>query len=185
MHTGLIHRLRERSSRIADPQNAVNLANWLSEVFADVAPIGRSRTLIRNLRVVGELKVEADGVYSIGIGEGAGSPDDKAPRGTIADFLEAYPQFKTKKGIPSRLAWWVLSGEAKATLQQEREAGRFGGETGVGAGRSPYLWVQDGTTPGGLAGAAKASIQPQEFLRTAMEAFSRHIPEYVRELIGA
>ena len=184
MHTGLIQRIERQRAAIGDPENAVRLANWLADVFADVAPVGDTHTLIRNLTVVGELRVVRDGVYEIGVGEGAGSPDDKAPPHTISDFLAAHNEFRTRKrGVPSPLAWKLLSEAGKELLQREREAGRFGGESGVGAGRSPYMWVQDASTEGGAAGAAKAGINPQRFLEIALEAFSRHVPEYVREIM--
>ena len=124
MHTRLIERIQHQAASVADPENAVRLAEWLSDVLADVAPIGNrepSRTLIRNLRQVGELRVVRDGVYQIGVGGDSGSPDDKAPRNTIADFLVAHPEFRTRKrGVPSAYAWRILSDVAKNVLQRER-----------------------------------------------------------------
>ena len=46
-----------------------------------------------------------------------------------------------------------------------RERGMFGGMSG----KAPYMWVQDGSTPGGAAGASKAGIKPTGFLEKALE----------------
>jgi hypothetical protein len=186
MHTGLVQRLQRQSAALGDPQNVVRLADWLSSAFADLAPVGKTRTLIRNLTRIGNLRVVQDGVYEIGVGDGqaVGSPEDKAPPGTLAAFLSAHKEFKTRRGVPSRYAWWLLSPEAKRVLQDEREAGKFGGETGVGAGRSPYMWVQDGSTGGGRAGAQKAAIRPQDFIEPALEALEAHVTDVVREVMG-
>ena len=53
-------------------------------------------------------------------------------------------------------AWWNLPPGLKRILQKERLAGRYGGESGVGAGKAPYFWAQE-------RGKDSASITGQWF----------------------
>lgn len=66
----------------------------------------------------------------------------------------------------SQLAWWMLSQKNKDTLQQMRGRGMFGGMPG----KAPYMWVQEGSTAGGAAGAAGAGITPTHFIKNALES---------------
>ena len=143
-----------------------------------------------------------------------GSSEDDAPRGTISAFLEAHPEYKmgheTKEerrdrrgqskerkaaGIKSvfnpwmvdrsRYAWWLLSLEARRVLQEERLAGKFGGESGVGAGRSPYFYVQEGSDlfPGSRESADKAGIKPKMFYTLSLEQWRERVKSFVEETI--
>ena len=178
MHTRLIAHLQTRASALASPQRPVELAEYLSERLSEVTPVGKTHNLLKNLTRLGPLRVMAEGHYQIGVGD-IGPSDASAPRGTLAAFLADHREYRTRKNIPSRLAWWLLSPEAKDLLQTEREAGRYGAEPG----KSPYGWVQDGTTLSGAAGAAKANIRPQGFIADALEMLREHIPDYVQGLL--
>lgn len=68
--------------------------------------------------------------------------------------------------MSSQLAWWMLSQKDKDTLQQMRGRGMFGGMPG----KAPYMWVQEGSTTGGAAGAAGAGITPTHFIEKALDA---------------
>lgn len=96
--------------------------------------------------------------YGVGPFEKLGAPRKKAPKGTIAKFLEDYPEYAHRKGLtksgkqrvrrrrrefPS--AWNFLSGNAKRKLRDLRRAGMYGMD-----GPSPRYWqsVQEMRVPG-------------------------------------
>jgi len=96
--------------------------------------------------------------YAVGPFSKLGNPRSRAPKGTIRQFLEDYPQYayragKTKSGkqrvkrrrraFPS--AWHFLSAEAKRKLRDLRRAGMYGMD-----GPSPRYWqaVQENRVPG-------------------------------------
>lgn len=60
----------------------------------------------------------------------------------------------------SQYAWWLLSRKQKAALEQERVAGRFGGETAKAVGKAPYFWAQE-------YGEPKAAIAAKRYVADA------------------
>jgi len=68
--------------------------------------------------------------------------------------------------VTSRFAWWYLTDDQKRKLMVQRGTGMFGGTPG----KAPYMWVQDGSTPEGAAGASKAGVEPKHFLDKAVSA---------------
>lgn len=65
-------------------------------------------------------------------------------------------------------AWWYLSKLQKKLLAEQRLLKRFGGESGVGAGKSPYIWAQSGED---MQAARGASITPTHFIEKSEKAF--------------
>ena len=60
----------------------------------------------------------------------------------------------------------MLKVEEKKALQTAREGGMFGGMSG----KAPYMWVQEGSTPGGAAGAQAAGLRkPRLFIKNALD----------------
>ena len=62
----------------------------------------------------------------------------------------------------SQFAWWYLSAKQKRVLEEQRRAGKFGGETAKGAGLAPYYWPQE-------HGEEKAMIVGQHVVEDAVE----------------
>ena len=79
-------------------------------------------------------------------------------------------------------AWWGLSQKKKQSLQNERLAGRFGGQNAAAVGRAPYVWVQEGDDP---AGAAKAGIEPLHFMSEAAAEFDANFDRIVSEYLDS
>lgn len=73
----------------------------------------------------------------------------------------------------SRYAWWLLSHKQKQKLEQEREAGRFGGETAKAADKAPYYWAQEHGEP-------KAAIGAKGYVRDAFNRWRGKTPGIVR-----
>lgn len=61
-------------------------------------------------------------------------------------------------------AWWRMARKEKDLLREQRLMGMFGGVPGG----APYFWVQEGSTPEGAEGAAKAGIKPTHFVESAL-----------------
>lgn len=97
--------------------------------------------------------------YTVGPYSELGSPRRSAPRNTIRQFLEDYPQYAsrasalTKAGKPRKArrrrpfpnAWHFLSAEAKDRLRSLRRAGMYGMD-----GPAPRYWqaIQERQVPG-------------------------------------
>lgn len=64
----------------------------------------------------------------------------------------------------SRFAWWYLSARQKRVLEEQRKAGKFGGETAKGVGLAPYYWAQE-------HGEEKATIVAQHVVEEAVEGW--------------
>ncbi len=140
----------------------------------------RTGTLSKNIQYVSPPERSGSG-WSVKVGKGVGNPKDAAPRGTIKAFLEWY-RGKTSKsrgrGNGSwAFAWWYLSSKEKEVLQQQREAGRFGGETTYAVERSPYIWSHD-------MGNAKANIRGRGFINEGIASWRKNVNDYVREYMN-
>ena len=97
--------------------------------------------------------------YTVGPYSELGNPRRSAPRNTIRQFLEDYPQYAsrasqtTKAGKPRKVrrrrpfpnAWHFLSAEAKDRLRALRRAGMYGMD-----GPAPRYWqaIQERQVPG-------------------------------------
>ena len=79
--------------------------------------------------------------------------------------------------MTSAFAWWYLSKKQKQVLDEQRKAGRFGGETAKGAGLAPYFWAQE-------YGEPKAMILAQHVVTEAVEQWRPEANELVRSFIG-
>lgn len=64
----------------------------------------------------------------------------------------------------SQFVWWYLSAKQKKILEEQRKAGKFGGETAKGVGLAPYYWPQEHGEP-------KASIEAQHVVEEAVEGW--------------
>lgn len=64
----------------------------------------------------------------------------------------------------SAFAWWFLSRKQKQVLQEQREAGKFGGQNAAGVGRAPYFWSQE-------EGNEAASIKPHHHVENAWDRY--------------
>lgn len=79
--------------------------------------------------------------------------------------------------IGSQFAWWYLSTKQKKVLEEQRQAGRFGGETAKGVGKAPYFWAQEHGEP-------KAMIPAQHAAAGAVEQWRPEADNIVRSFIG-
>lgn len=77
----------------------------------------------------------------------------------------------------SAFAWWYLSKKQKQILEEQRQAGRFGGETAKGVGKAPYYWLQE-------YGEPKAMIVPQGVVGKAVEQWRPEADGIVRSFLG-
>lgn len=182
-HDDLRERLKRRAASLDSGTHVDYLAQALATEFEHFAPTDTG-TLSKNLTVVFDGKKIGPGVWQAGVGDKKmiGSPSDKAPRGTISQFLKEvggpeYNFWPGRQKVNSRYAWWALPSFLKERLQAERLAGRFGGETGVGAGRSPYMYSQD-------RGNANAGITGQRFISMAFVVWRAVRSQYIRAVMG-
>lgn len=191
-HDSFIIHIRNKAEVLDGGEHADYLARQLVEVLSKARPPNdKTGTLRENITARFEAKRTGRGVWTSGVGDrdAIGGPDDRPPAHTISLFLKEIggPIFGfppgTQKVRNSRFAWAMLPEILKDRLQQERLAGRYGGETGVGAGRSPYLYPQDGSEYlGGGASAAAANIRPTRFVEIAVQAWRGLVSQYVRSL---
>lgn len=79
--------------------------------------------------------------------------------------------------LGSQFAWWYLSAKQKRVLEEQRAAGKFGGETAKGAGLAPYYWAQEHGEP-------KASIGAQHVIKEAVEGWRAQANAIVADFIG-
>lgn len=191
-HAEFIAHLKQRAERLDSGEHADYLAEQLAETLRNSAPpAAQTGTLRENVSVVFEAKRNGPGIWASGVGDRGkiGEPSDKPPAHTISQFLKEiggpiYGFYPGRQGkVASRYAWWALPRFLKDRLQQERLAGRYGGETSVGVGRSPYLYPQDGSAYlGGGASSARANITPTHFVETAVRLWRTLVSQYVRSL---
>ncbi len=212
---GLRAKIQSDLENLQSPVHARALGDILGFVLYQNTPV-KTGLLLKNLTWTGRPRHDAESTWSIVVGSWGriGSPEDKAPSGTIEEFLRVHGEFrlgnesrqeraerrqrsKERKGAGlknafnpfmvdrSRYAWWLLSLEARRVLQEERMAGRFGGESGVGAERSPYFYVQEGSSlfPGSRASADKAGIRPKMFYALSLEQWRDKAHIYVQAVL--
>ena len=170
---------------IQDPRLVKQLGQALSastvDAFYESGLEDESGFSVEGLSRVGEPRQTATG-WSISVFDqkmlGSQRHQGKPPRGTIAAFLtwyrREYPDMPRgfRKGQDKTSAWWSLTRDQKAALAQERMSGRFGGESGWGAHRAPYIWQHAYGGPG-------AKIISRDFIT---EGFARFKP-LARDLI--
>jgi len=78
----------------------------------------------------------------------------------------------------SAFAWWYLSAKQKKVLEEQRQAGRFGGESAKGVGKAPYYWAQEHGEP-------KAMIVAQHPVADAIEEWNIEANAIVSNFIGS
>ena len=76
----------------------------------------------------------------------------------------------------SQFAWWYLSAKKKRVLEEQRKAGKFGGDSAKGAGLAPYYWAQE-------HGEEKASIVKQEIVDKAVKGWRPQANAIVADFI--
>ena len=176
-----IRHLRQFKREYQDRRPVEKLASLIRKNIVEQAPSSSGNLKRALLNAQFRYESLGPGNFSIRVTNRSrlGTDTDSAPRGTIAAFLDKYPQFrvkyrKTKKPqgrdiygrytrrvferVPPAQAWWRLSAQAKAVLERERKRGRFGGESALAASRAPYFWVQSKKTGRALSSAAKAGL---------------------------
>lgn len=79
--------------------------------------------------------------------------------------------------IGSQFAWWYLSKKQKQVLEEQRQAGRFGGESAKGVGKAPYFWAQE-------YGEEGAMIVGQGVVTEAVEEWRAEANTIVSSFIG-
>lgn len=180
-HQRLFTRLERQRRTLRSAKFIEDLGSTLKVNLQENAPT-QTGTLIRNLGTTSGVRETAEGLR-LGYGQrSAIGPDDQgAPRGTIKAFLRDFPEFKRKwsRVKTANRAWWALPQAGKEELQRQRQAGRYGGESGVGAKKSPYLYPQSGAFPGWQRAAAKASISSRDFIETALADWREYVPSVI------
>jgi hypothetical protein len=111
------------------------------------------------------------GGYTAYIGR-TNSPSS-APSGTIAAFLEEYPQYRRKFGKKGKKAWWGLPFEARKRLAEERKQGLWGGI----AGEAPYYSLQE-------EGKAEVDIRGRHFIETGIQNLETHLRKIMSRELG-
>ena len=87
----------------------------------------------------------------------------------------------------SAYAWWLLSSEAKARLEEMR---RSGVESVGGMGeKAPYAWVQEGSKPpyarsAAAAGMDRAADAPSEYIQRALDLVAPQIPSIIQDVLS-
>lgn len=76
----------------------------------------------------------------------------------------------------SQFAWWYLSAKKKRILEEQRRAGRFGGDAAKGAGLAPYYWAQEHGEP-------KASIEAQNVVDKAVKGWRAEANAIVADFV--
>ena len=121
-----------------------------------VGSYGDSPLLRQAMLQTGDLQT-TEGMATIGISPLSllGDPENDAPRGTIRDFLAWWRETEEKEEddeTPSTgktaffHPWWSLSKQQKEALEEQREAGMFGGKPPM----APYWWVQEEGNAGAM-----------------------------------
>ena len=78
----------------------------------------------------------------------------------------------------SAFAWWYLSKKQKQVLEEQRQAGRFGGESAKGAGKAPYFWAQE-------YGEPKAAIEAQGVVTKAVDEWLVEANQIAASFVGS
>jgi len=114
-------------------------------------------------RAVGVIAKIPDG-YGVGgpVGPGEVLPEmEGASRGTIRDFLQEFPQYRTGlRGQGRERAWWMLPYAGKVKLKEERMNGRFGGFPP----RAPYWLIAEYGSVAGIS-AVNTGVPAIEYIR--------------------
>ena len=189
-HTRLKARLQAQINRLQDTAGPDRAIIVLRSRIAERIP-ARTGTMAANVLKVSGPRVSPGSIeYGLGDLDRIGNPN-RAPRGTIAKFLQDFPRYRNVgRIIESRFAWWLLSAEAKERLQLERQAGKYGGGyLGVGLGKSAYFYAQEGTDPAWAESASAAGIEPQHFVRDAFEIWKESdlpklVEDYIRSVLA-
>jgi len=182
----VVNRITVKVNRLTDPNLARQLGQELAndivgEYFASGMSSQTGNT-VDALSHVGQPEKTALGwkIGVVGNKSRTGEPSASSPKGTIRDFIEwynkqqSYPKFFIKGGIPSQFAWWMLSRFQKQVLQQQRLAGRFGGESAAGVGRVPYVWGHEQGNPA-------ANIRGRRFIENGTAKWRQRVPSIINE----
>lgn len=107
----------------------------------------------------------------------------RAPRGTIRQFLQDYPEFRRKnRGGDKSTAWRRLPPVARIILQEEREQGRYGGAEAAGVGKVPYFFPQDQSLAPWQQAGEDAAIPGKYELNDAIEGWrERVVPQVLAQ----
>ena len=159
------------------------LGEDMKSLLQENAP-SQTGNLVSNLTATSGIKENASG-FRVGFGSRSriGTSNTGAPRGTIKQFLDDYPEFKRNWSLvrSANRAWWALPAEAKALLQEERLAGNYGGINAIGVGKSPYLYPQEGSFSSWEASAGKAGVHPTKFINIAVNEWRySSVPKVLR-----
>jgi hypothetical protein len=147
-------------------------ANILVMQLMANTPVGEGPTpFLHRAMTTRGMVITTDRSAAVGVApkELLGDPKDEPPRGTIREFLDWW----NKSGEDDRQnhhgtgleaggvfhAWWSLSRRQKEVLEQQRAAGKFGGQPP----KAPYWAAQE-------EGNAAALITPQYYVKRSWEA---------------
>lgn len=92
-----------------------------------------------------------------------------------------------KGGFNSAYAWWFLSKEAKARLEEMRRSG-VSSVGGMG-GKAPYAWAQEGSKAeyqqsAAAAGMDRTSNAPSKYIQNALDAAMSRLPAIVKDVLS-
>lgn len=190
LHQRLYDRLKRQQSGLRNAIYIEDIGKDMKVLIQTYAP-SQTGTLVRNLTTSSGISESQKG-FRIGFGPRAkiGVSNIGAPRGTIAQFLIDYPQFRRNWSFvrTKSNAWWALPIEGRELLQQEREIGNYGGlDQGIGKEMSAYLFPQEGTNSNWKSSSKKANITPTGFIQKAVNQWrksSRHkvVAEFARAM---
>jgi len=172
-------RLRQRiNSQLHEMRNGDYIRDMVEDARTIISYNSPSLTGTLRRNIIEKTPVrETSKGFTAGLGPRGrvGFEDRGSPRGTIKAFLRDFPQFRKKqqgKGdwFPASDAWKELGPEGQRVLQQQREAGNYGGlDQGVGVGKSAYFFVQEGSFPDWRSSGLKASLSGTGFVKRSLD----------------
>jgi len=177
----LVQKLKDRIDvqirGLTSPSLAQDLAQVLSqsiveEYFGSGLGVESGRTMAA-LEHVGQIETTPNGfrIGVVGPLSETGVPSDKAPGGTIKAFLKEH--YVLKGGVPSNMAWRLLSDVQKQHLARERLAGKFGGEKGG----PRYMWTHE-------RGAPSAGIEGRGYIDKGLEKWRTQVSSIIERHRG-
>lgn len=184
----VIKRLNRQLNITQTDRYARQLQGRLLSYLEYSAPVATGNLKGKLLRTWGPQRRVGDRFVS-GIGDRGrlGNPDRSA-RNAIKNFLADYPQYRAGKSTTFRAAqaWWILSHEAKAVLQEQRQLGKYGGAyQSIASGKAAYFYPQEGSQSQWAESAAAAGITPQRFVERSVQIWrDRDVVETLFEFMA-
>lgn len=176
-HAALISRLERQLTIVQDERYVAQLGEAMRRQLIALVPVATGNLASKLLRIGGPRRMVGSR-FQVWIGDARGLGNaNRAPRGTIKQFLKDYPQYRLRRKqgqfFTRSEAWWMLSRAGKAKLQELRQQGLYGGGyQGIGSGKAAYFYPQEGSQADWADSAKGAGITPTHFVRDAVQIWT-------------